>query len=109
MVISVAAGVRVVRFETNLGKTMLARLHTATWKDRKRWKDNEKRVSVVWCDFFDDRFNIGYMVFGGCLGVGYLVCPTSSILVYSTISVHRLLHLMVPKCCWFDLLLQASL
>ena len=33
----------------------------------------------------------------------------SSELVYSTISVHRLLHLMVPRFCWLDLRLQLSL
>src|SRR5690242_5655559 len=34
---------------------------------------------------------------------------TSSGALYSTISVHRLLHLMVPRFCWFDLRLHASL
>jgi hypothetical protein len=29
--------------------------------------------------------------------------------VYSTISVHKLLHLIVPRFCWFDLRLHASL
>ena len=29
--------------------------------------------------------------------------------VYSTISVHRLLHLMVPRFCWLDFELQLSL
>ena len=33
----------------------------------------------------------------------------SSAEVYSTISVQRLLHLIVPKFCWFDFLLQESL
>lgn len=33
----------------------------------------------------------------------------SSGLVYSMISVHRLLHLMVPRFCWLDLRLQLSL
>lgn len=34
---------------------------------------------------------------------------TSSELVYSTISVQRLLDLMVPKFCWLLFRLQASL
>lgn len=34
---------------------------------------------------------------------------TSSVLVYSTISVQRLLDLMVPRFCWLLLRLQASL
>ncbi len=34
---------------------------------------------------------------------------TSSGLVYSTISVQRLEHRMVPRFCWLDLRLQASL
>ena len=34
---------------------------------------------------------------------------TSSGLLYSTISVHRLLHFMVPRFCWLDFLLQWSL
>ena len=33
----------------------------------------------------------------------------SSGLVYSMISVHKLLHLMVPRFCWLDLRLQLSL
>ena len=33
----------------------------------------------------------------------------SSLLVYSTISVHRLEDLIVPKFCWLDLPLHASL
>ncbi len=33
----------------------------------------------------------------------------SSALVNSTISVHRLLHLIVPRFCWLDLRLHASL
>ena len=33
----------------------------------------------------------------------------SSGAVYSTISVHRFEHLMVPRFCWFDLRLQWSL
>lgn len=32
----------------------------------------------------------------------------SSAGVYSTISAQRLLHLIVPRCCWFDLALQVS-
>ena len=38
-----------------------------------------------------------------------LQTATSSGEVYSTISVHKLLDLIVPKCFWFDLPLQASL
>ena len=38
-----------------------------------------------------------------------LQTATSSGEVYSTISVHKLLDLMVPRCFWFDLPLQASL
>ena len=38
-----------------------------------------------------------------------LQTATSSGDVYSTISVQRLLDLMVPRCFWFDLPLQASL
>ena len=38
-----------------------------------------------------------------------LQTATSSGDVYSTISVQRLLDLIVPRCFWFDLPLQASL
>ena len=38
-----------------------------------------------------------------------LQTATSSGEVYSTISVQRLLDLIVPKCFWLDLPLQASL
>merc|ERR1719481_743550 len=38
-----------------------------------------------------------------------LQTATSSLELYSTISVHRLEHLMVPRFCWFDFRLQASL
>ena len=38
-----------------------------------------------------------------------LQTATSSGDVYSTISVHKLLDLIVPRCFWFDLPLQASL
>lgn len=34
---------------------------------------------------------------------------TSSGELYSTISVHKLLHLIVPRFCWLDLRLQLSL
>ena len=38
-----------------------------------------------------------------------LQTAVSSGAVYSTISVHRLLHLMVPRFCWLLLRLQLSL
>ena len=36
-------------------------------------------------------------------------CCTSSGAVYSTISVHRFEDRMVPRFCWLDFALQASL